>query len=319
MFTTNALTVIGGTIIDYAVGDPPQLPHPVVAFGKAISFLESHLNRAGSHPVWLRLSGSLTVVLVLGLAFGIPYFLLRALTPFPWLFWVLNCWLMSTTIAAKGLQQAGIVIYKLLGESDLTRARLEVGKIVGRDTADLSVAEIIRATVESLAENTVDGIIAPLCFGFLGGAPLAMLYRAINTLDSMIGYKNERYRYFGWAAARIDDLANLIPARIGALLMVVSATILRLNWQGSLWMIRRDAKKHPSPNGGWPEAAVAGALGIRLGGLNYYQGIASFRNYLGDSVKILESEDILKAARLLKITVLLAILVSISLVFIPGF
>ena len=193
----NFLTVAGGTGIDYLVGDPPQVPHPVVGFGKVITFLEQQLNRREFSPRKRKLAGIFTVVLLLLLAFWIPFWLLKWLNQVPVLFWLVNLWLMSTTIAAKGLNQAGWGIFKLLHAGNLEQARLEVGKIVGRDTAELTEGEIIRATVETLAENTVDGVIAPLLFGCLGGTPLALVYRAINTLDSMIGYKNERYRHFG--------------------------------------------------------------------------------------------------------------------------
>jgi adenosylcobinamide-phosphate synthase len=167
----------------------------------------------------------------------------------------------------------------------MEQARYKVGWIVGRDTASLTTAEVTRATVETVAENIVDGIISPLFYAVIGGVPLACLYRAVNTMDSMVGYKNEKYRDFGMAAARVDDVFNYIPARITGLLIVLSAALLRHNADGALQTIRRDASKHPSPNSGFSEAGVAGALGVRLGGLNYYGGVASLRAYMGEEKK----------------------------------
>ncbi|NLW47137.1 MAG: cobalamin biosynthesis protein CobD [Firmicutes bacterium] len=308
MLLFNLTTIIGGACVDLIWGDPTGLPHPVVGMGKVIDWLDNRLNRPKLKPMGLRVCGSITVLIVLLVAFGSVYLLLRILTPYPWLFWPVNCWLMGTTIARKGLCQAAKNICKLLNAGDLNIARAEVGKIVGRDTNKMARMEIIRATVESVAENFVDGVIAPLFYGVIGGSPLAMLYRAVNTLDSMLGYQNERYQFFGWAAARLDDLANLIPARICAVLMIISSCFLGFNWRGSARTVWRDAGKHPSPNGGWPEAALAGVLGVRLGGTNYYQGVASFRSHLGDGLRQLETEDIKSAVRILNVTTIFFLL-----------
>jgi adenosylcobinamide-phosphate synthase len=308
--------VLFGTALDRLVGDPHWIPHPVVAIGRLIGWLEQGLNRQRFAPWLRRAAGILTVLLVVGCVYGLTWGLLELVKPIPWLCWTLNIWLMGTTIAGKGLSQAGKIIFNCLKKEDLAAARCEVGKIVGRDTTFLSKIEVVRATVESIAENTVDGVVAPICFGLLGGAPLAMAYRAVNTLDSMLGYKNERYLHFGWAAARLDDLANLLPARICGLLMVGAAFLLRLAG-GNAWRIMlRDAKKHPSPNGGWPEAAVAGALGIRLGGANTYHGAASFRNYLGEARREMEPADIQKTVKILSLTTYMILLaVAVLLVY----
>jgi adenosylcobinamide-phosphate synthase len=163
----------------------------------------------------------------------------------------------------------------------MEQARYKVGWIVGRDTANLNTAEVTRATVETVAENIVDGIISPLFYAVLGGVPLAFLYRAVNTMDSMIGYKNEKYQDFGMVAARVDDVFNYIPARITGLYIILAAALLKKDVKGAFQAIKRDAVKHPSPNSGFSEAGVAGALGIRLGGLNYYGGVPSLRAYMG--------------------------------------
>ncbi|MNI51510.1 cobalamin biosynthesis protein [compost metagenome] len=192
-----------------------------------------------------------------------------------------------------------MAVYKELRKGDIPAARSALGMIVGRDTAALDSPEIVRGTVETVAENIVDAVISPLFYALLGGAPLAMAYRAVNTLDSMVGYKNDKYRDLGWASARLDDVANYIPARLTALLLTLCARLLRLDWRRCWHMVRRDARKHPSPNSGYPESAVAGALGIRLGGFNVYHGVTSFRAYMGDPLRSLEPEDIIVASRLM--------------------
>jgi len=179
--------------------------------------------------------------------------------------------------------------------------------IVGRDTGRMDAEEITRATVETVAENTVDGITAPLFYAFLGGAPLAMAYRAVNTLDSMVGYKNDCYLYFGRAAARFDDFVNYLPARLTGMLLVIAAFILRLNARRVWTVVRRDAPGHPSPNSGIPEAAVAGALGVRLGGWNSYQGSLSFRPYLGEAIVPLQADHIRQVVRVMYVTAALAL------------
>jgi adenosylcobinamide-phosphate synthase len=193
------------------------------------------------------------------------------------------------------LREAGEEIYGLLRLGNIQAARYKVGWIVGRDTGGLDEAGVARATVETIAENITDGIISPLFFAALGGAPLAFAYRAVNTLDSMVGYKNDRYFDFGWASARMDDLCNYVPARISALLIIWAACCLpACSPGGALRALWRDAGKHPSPNSGYAEATVAGALGIRLGGCNYYFGQPSFRAYLGDAKEKLAARHIKK-------------------------
>ena len=308
----NYLTVLGGLLIDSLVGDPPWLPHPVVGMGKVIAGLERWLNRPNRSTRSLHGLGILTVGIVLVLVFGMTLLVLHWLKPIGWLHWLVNIWLMGTTVARRGLREAGIAIYRALRVGDLATARNEAGKIVGRDTSASPEPEVIRAGVESVAENTVDGVIAPLFYGLLGGTPLAMAYRAINTMDSMLGYKNERFLHFGWAAARLDDLANYLPARIGGWLMVAAAGLLGGDAKRAWRMMRRDARKHPSPNGGWPEAAAAGALGVRLGGFNSYHGRTSFREYLGDPVRPLEPGDILRVIRMLNVATLLLVLAAVA-------
>lgn len=287
-------------MLDLIVGDPRSLPHPVVYMGKAISAIERLIRRFVLQPRSLKRAGVLLPLLVAGGAWGLTALLVGLLSwVSPWLGWAAGAWLISTTIAAKGLKEAGLAVYVELRKGDLPAARKALGMIVGRDTAGLESPEIVRGTVETVAENIVDAIISPLFFALLGGAPLAMAYRAVNTLDSMVGYKNDKYRDLGWASARLDDVANYIPARITALLLTLCAWLLRLDWQGCWRTVLRDARLHPSPNSGYPESAVAGALGIRLGGENVYHGITSFRAYMGEPLRPMEPEDIIVTSRLM--------------------
>ncbi|CAM4339402.1 MAG: adenosylcobinamide-phosphate synthase CbiB [Paenibacillus macerans] len=286
-------------LLDRLLGDPRWLPHPVVGMGKAVAALEAALRRLVP-PRRYRAAGVLLPLLVAGGSFALTWAALRLLAQVsPWLAALAEAALIWTTIAAKGLRDAGMDVHGHLLRGDLPGARRSLGMIVGRDTAHLDAPEITRGAVETVAENIVDAVVSPLFFALLGGAPLAMAYRAVNTLDSMVGYKNDKYIDLGWASARLDDIANFIPARLTALLLVAAAWTLRLDAARAWRTVRRDAPKHPSPNSGRPEAAVAGALGVRLGGKNSYRGVVSFRAYMGDKTRELEPQDIPRTAQLL--------------------
>jgi adenosylcobinamide-phosphate synthase len=201
--------------------------------------------------------------------------------------WISAYWIFSL-LALRDLDFEAALVIRALRRQNIPEARRMLARIVGRDTGSLDEPEILRATIETIAENLSDAVIAPLFYLALGG-PVAMAgYKAINTLDSMTGYRNERYREFGWAPARMDDAANFIPARLTALLLWIAAGLLRYDTRRSVAVTLRDARSQPSPNSGYPEAAVAGALGIRLGGLNYYQGVASRKPFLGDGERSLD-------------------------------
>lgn len=275
------LLVAGSVLLDLIIGDPKWLPHPVILFGKVIRLAEGSLNKGEGRKV----KGIILAVCLPAAVFITSLLLLK------WLYSI-HCaaglcaeiYLISTTMAIKGLKKAALEVYTPLAAGNLSQARKKLNEIVGRDTADLPSGEITRGAAETVAENTVDAIISPLVFAILGGAPLALAYRAVNTLDSMVGYKNERYRDFGFGSARLDDLMNLFPARLCALCMWVSSFFIRGMKRRNGWQItRRDAKKHPSPNSGWPEAMTAGLLGIQLGGTNTYSGAVSHRAKLGDA------------------------------------
>ncbi|HWP50043.1 MAG TPA: adenosylcobinamide-phosphate synthase CbiB [Candidatus Limnocylindrales bacterium] len=287
-------------LLDLILGDPRWLPHPVRGIGYAITQTERFLRRL---KIAERLAGVILTVFIVGGIFLISTGLVN-LAHFlhPTLGTGLSIVLIFTTLSVKSLYQESMKVYWALQKGDLLKARKDLAMIVGRDTENLDFVEIVRAGVETVAENTVDGVISPLFFAFLGGAPLALTYKAINTLDSMVGYRNEKYLRFGWASARLDDIANFIPARIAGILMPLAAFLCGERGFEALKIVLRDGQKHPSPNSGISEAAVAGALGVQLGGLNFYQGKPSLKPTLGDSTRSLTLEDIYRANRIMLVT-----------------
>ncbi|KKI90316.1 cobalamin biosynthesis protein CobD [Bacillus sp. SA1-12] len=277
-------------LLDLLIGDPRWFPHPVIIIGKMISFFEGKWNRGRQK----KLKGVLLTVTIVGGAYGCTFILLSLINfihPIAKL--VIEIYLISSTIAMKGLHIAGKEVAAPLLKGDLKLARKKLSYIVGRDTEDLPPQEVARGAVETVAENTVDAIIAPLCWAIIGGAPMAMAYRAANTLDSMVGYKNEKFEKFGWASARFDDVINWIPARLTALLMWLFSWFVPYSFKRNAYKVTlRDAKKHPSPNSGWPEAMGAGLLGVVLGGQNRYKGVVSNRAKMGNPIRSLEPNDI---------------------------
>ncbi|MED1797552.1 adenosylcobinamide-phosphate synthase CbiB [Brevibacillus porteri] len=301
-------------LIDRVVGDPRSLLHPVIIMGWWITRLERVIRSLVKEESHLKLAGVLFPLVIVGGSYAVVWLLLWGVTFIhPVLAWILGAWLISTTIATKGLADAGMEIARHLVAGDMEAARRSLSMVVGRDTERLDEPEVCRGAVETVAENIVDAIVSPLIFAAIGGAPLAMAYRAANTLDSMVGYKNEKYRNLGWASARFDDVLNYIPARLTALLLVAASWLQRLDWKQCWAMIRRDAHLHPSPNSGLPEAGVAGALGVQLGGLNYYQGVASNRAKMGDAKRPLQASDIVATIRLMYLVSLLCLLVSVMI------
>lgn len=269
-------------IIDRIIGDPRWLPHPVVGMGKLISFFDRYLNHGSQRKAKGLLMLCLVLLIVVILSSLIVWF---AYSVHLYLGILVEAWLISTTIAAKGLKEAANEVKEPLMNGNLAEARLKLSYIVGRDTDHLMEEEMTRATVETVAENTSDGVTAPLFFALIGGAPFALLYRAINTCDSMVGYQNEKYRQFGRASAKCDDLVNWVPSRVTALVMIVGNQPKLARSKRACWkIVKRDAPKHPSPNSGWGEAAVAALLGIQLGGKNTYKGVSSNRAKMGESL-----------------------------------
>lgn len=288
-------------IIDKLVGDPLWLPHPVVAMGSLISRLEKLIRKIAKTPRGLKIGGIFLWLITVGTSYATTAVLLY----FAWkinfyLFFVLQTLIFWTGIAGKCLYDESQKVYHLVREKKLEQARVQIGYLVGRDTTQLRFGEIIRATVETVAENTVDGITAPLFYAMLGGAPWMMAYKAINTLDSMVGYKNKKYKDLGFFSAKMDDLANWIPARISMVGFIFAAAIKGLDYRGAQIIAIRDHKNHKSPNAGWPEAATAGALGVQLGGTNVYFGEVVKKPTIGDKKRELEAEDIHRAGQLMK-------------------
>ncbi len=313
------ITAFAAFFIDVVLGDPRSRFHPVVLMGNLTSLLERFLYRSQDSNGRKFLSGAILVAIVLlisyeaGAAFLHLSYWVTGETGFWWVNYLMGGLLLSFMISPNSLASAGKELYTLLEQGKMEEARQKVGWIVGRDTDKLEVEGITRATVETISENTVDGIIAPLFFFAIGGVPLAVLYRAANTMDSMLGYKNEKYLYFGRAAARVDDALNYIPARLTGLLFIGSAWLLRFDHKHALEMMKRDAAKHPSPNGGYAEATVAGALHIRLGGVNSYFGVESFRAYMGDAIEKLSPRHILESIRLMYTATVLFLLLAYAL------
>ncbi|MDP2003244.1 MAG: adenosylcobinamide-phosphate synthase CbiB [Desulfurivibrionaceae bacterium] len=297
-------------LLDQLLGDPRWLPHPVRLIGAACVGCE-RITRAVLPPV---AAGSSSVLLVLGLTGATTWGLIAGANLLhPWLGSLISILLLYTTIAARDLVRHSTEVYTALRDGDLPEARKRVGMIVGRDTGTLDEAGVTRAAVESVAESMVDGVTAPLFFALLGGPVGAMLYKAINTMDSMFGYKNAQYLQFGWAAARLDDLANFVPARLTSLMVPAASFPLRLDPKRSLLTLLRDRFAHASPNSGHTEAAVAGALGVQLGGSSSYFGTVLEKPAIGDAIHPLEPRDILRANRLMLLSSALTLLACLAL------
>jgi len=281
MLHRDTAIVLAAVVLDLVLGDPRALPHPVVAIGRMISFLESPLRRIFLNA---RLAGVALLVTTVGVTYAGTALLVKAAFAIsPVAGAVAGLYLAWVSLAARSLHLESGKVAKALERGDLPGARTALSCIVGRETAELDEPGVVRGAVETVAENTGDGVIAPLFYLMLGGPPLAMAYKAVNTLDSMVGYKNERYLDFGWASARFDDLANYLPARLTGVLMVLAAPICALSGSGAWRIMRRDCRNHSSPNSGFPEAAAAGALGVRLGGANRYFGRVVEKPTIGDA------------------------------------
>lgn len=293
----NPYILIAAIILDLILGDPRRLPHPVVGIGRMISFLEKILRRAFRNE---RLAGVLLLTGTVGSVLGMAYLALRgAYAIHHYIGWAVSAWIAYTCLALNSLHRESKLVADRLKAGDLEGARTYLSRIVGRDTEHLDEPEIWRALVETVAENTSDGVIAPLFYLMLGGPALGLAYKAVNTLDSMVGYKNERYLRLGWASARFDDLANCLPARITGILMVAAAPLAGLSGRNAMRIMLRDGGNHSSPNSGIPEAAAAGALGVRLGGANRYFGVIVEKPTIGDMEKQLSFESYRGVIRLM--------------------
>lgn len=310
----NIIYVIVAALIDFIIGDPLWLPHPIIYIGKLISKLEKFFRGICKSEKELKLCGGLIVVIVAVTTYLIPYILLYGARINVYVFHILNVLILWTTFAAKSLYNAGVDVYRPLINGDIEEARIKLSYIVGRDTKELSEYEIIRATVETVSENTSDGIIAPVLYGIIGGAPLAMMYKGINTMDSMLGYMNEKFRYIGFFPAKTDDVFNFIPARVTGVLMCLVAPFLGGNIIEAFKIMIRDRKNHKSPNCAYPEGATAGALKVQLGGTNSYFGEIMYKPTIGEPIKNLEANHIFQTGKLMYLTEVLILILATLLI-----
>lgn len=294
-------SVFLGFLLDLCFGDPRWLPHPVVWMGKGISRMERFLRRHfPKTPKGERTAGILLAICIPLASFLISLgVLLLAYRISFWLWFVLHTFWAYQIPASRCLAAESRKVYRKLASSDLSGARTQLSWLVGRDTKSLSEEEVTKACVETVAENTSDGVTAPLFYLLIGGVPLGFLYKAVNTLDSMVGYRNETYQYFGTASAKLDDALNWLPSRICAVLMICAAWLLRLDARNAWRVFRRDRSKHLSPNSAQTESVAAGALGIQLGGTHLYFGKPVEKPTIGDARRPAEPEDILTANRLM--------------------
>lgn len=303
--------VVAGFLLDALLGDPRRIPHPIVAMGNAIAWLEPRLRAAfPDTPSGARRAGMVLVAVLCAGSFGATWCLIAvAGLVHPLLGFAVETWLCYQTLAACELRRQSMRVVRELTREGLPAARRAVGMIVGRDTEALDERGVLKAAVETVAENTADGVVGPLVYLIVGGAPLGMLYKAVNTMDSMVGYKNERYLDFGRAAARIDDVLGFVPARLAALCMIAAAPAAGLSAKGAWRIWRRDRFNHASPNSAQTESAMAGALGVELAGSAVYFGKLVEKPTMGDATRPIEREDVRRANRLMVLASALSLVV----------
>ncbi len=308
---TSLMTCIGGFVLDFLFGDPVWLYHPVRIMGNCISLLERLIRKiVGDSKTGLLIGGAILwgimVAVFTGGPYGILYFLkVRS----PQAAFLLEMFWCYQLLAAKSLKTESMKVYDRLKEKDLDGARKAVSMIVGRDTQRLDYEGVTKATIETIAENTSDGVIAPLFYMIIGGAPLAMAYKTMNTMDSMLGYKDEKYLYIGRMAAKMDDVVNYIPARISAILMLLASVICGMDWKNGWKIFVRDRYHHSSPNSAQTEAVCAGVLDIQLAGDAWYFGKLYKKPYIGDAIRPVLIEDICRTNRLMYVTAIVTMLI----------
>ncbi|WP_315169349.1 adenosylcobinamide-phosphate synthase CbiB [Metaclostridioides mangenotii] len=305
----NLISIYLGYIVDLIVGDPYSFPHPVKYIGKLIKVLENFVRRVFKTDEDLKIGGFILCIATVLTTYVVTYLIVRLFKFNSVSYILINGIIIYTTFATKCLKDEAVKVYDVLKTGDIEKSRIQLSYIVGRDTTNLSEKEIIRATVETVAENTVDGIMSPMFYAFIGGAPLAMAYKAVNTLDSTVGYKNEKYINLGFASAKLDDIANYIPARLSVLFIPIASFILGYNLKDSFKIGIRDRKNHKSPNCAFSEGAVAGALGVQLGGTNVYFGKEVYKPTIGDKVNEIEDKNIVDTNRIMYMSSFVSLLV----------
>jgi len=309
-----AFIIITAFILDSIIGDPQNRFHPMRIIGNTVSLGVAVYKKATiKSPASQFAFGAILALIIIGLSYAVTSFVI-------WGIYSINYWVGLITeaaicyflIAAKALKEESMKVYRSLKSGDIEGARKNLSFIVGRDTQNLVSANIVKATVETVSENLSDGVIAPLIFICIGGAPLGMAYKAINTLDSMLGYRNDDFEYFGKFAARLDDVVNFIPARISALLMMVGSFFIGADLKRAIKIYIRDRHNHKSPNSAQTEAVCAGALGLCLGGDNYYHGMLVHKPTIGDDIYEPAPEHIISANRLMYMTAVCAVFLSVA-------
>ncbi len=308
------IALIIGFGTDLIIGDPHGLPHPVIFIGKLIDILERILRKIlPKSASGEKIAGGILWVIVVTVSFMIPALILRLCnTISPWLRLTVESLMCWQILATKSLRDESMKVYYALRSGDIEKSRYAVSMIVGRDTKSLDDAGVTRAAVETVAENTSDGIVAPILFLAIGGAPLGLFYKAVNTMDSMLGYVEPPYKNIGFVPAKMDDVMNFIPARVSALLMLAAGSILRLDVKNGWKIFLRDRFNHASPNSAQTESVCAGLMGLRLAGDAWYHGVLHKKKYIGDELREIEYEDIPRACRLLYATAVLALLLCVA-------
>lgn len=297
------ISLIVGYILDLIIGDPHGFFHPIKLIGNMISSIEKKLRTRCKNKDEERRAGAILWIVVVGASFVVPYLLLELVSNINLILAIiLESVMCYYILATKSLRDESIKVYKALKENNIVEARKYLSYIVGRDTENLNESSVAKGAVETVAENTSDGVIAPIIFILIGGAPLGFMYKAINTLDSMVGYKNEKYIDFGRFSAIADDVANYIPSRISAYLMIIASMIIGMDYKNAYKIYKRDRYNHLSPNSAQTESVCAGALNISLGGGNYYGGVLVSKPTIGDNDRYIETEDIKRANNLMYVT-----------------
>lgn len=311
MITWSVAAVAAGFIIDLIIGDPRRLYHPVRIIGNGISLGEKCLRKLfPKTKAGERAAGTILVILVLAVSIAIPFLVLWMLYRYvPILGFIVETFWCYQMLAVKSLRTESDAVYLELKNGTLESSRKAVSMIVGRDTQNLDETGVTKAAVETVAENASDGVVAPLFYMMIGGAVWGFAYKAINTMDSMIGYKNDKYQYFGTAAAKLDDAVNFIPARISAWMMIFASWILKYDGKNAKYIYKRDKNNHASPNSAHTEAVMAGALNVRLAGDAWYFGVLHKKPYIGDDNRLIEPEDIRRSHRILYGTAITSLIV----------